>query len=113
MATVAYIPNDPLATGGPAPRHIRPRGFPRGDLARFDIQPKAPAGDYPVHTPQFDYWQTRTALALGLKAWQQLDGTYLRRWFGDKSSLPVHTNAGDKLNAFYDRESLQFFAHTF
>jgi hypothetical protein len=113
MAKVAYIPNDPLASGGPEMRRISPKPFPSGATARFDVQPPARAGEYPPHTAEFDYWQARTALIDGLRLWQQIDGAYLPRWWGNQATLPVLTNAGDDLNAFYDRASLQFFAHTF
>ena len=64
-------------------------------------------------TPEFDYWQTLTALAAGLRNWKTIDGQLLHRWYGNQKTLPVLTNNGDDLNAFYDRSSLQFFAHTF
>jgi hypothetical protein len=77
------------------------------------VQPSASAGLFSQHTPEFDFWQTQTSLILGLRRWRELDGTYLPRWFGNQAVLPVLTNAGDDLNAFYDRSSLQFFSHTF
>lgn len=112
MPTVSYTPNDPLAVGGPPQRKVAVAKFPAG-AAKFSVEPAAAAGTYQPHTPQFDFWQTQTALIAGLKAWKAVDGKYLKRWFGDQSTLPVLTNAGDDLNAFYDRSSLQFFAHTF
>jgi hypothetical protein len=113
MAPVRYIPNDPLAIGGPATRSTTARRYPRGDIAKFDVSPKARAGKYDPHTPEFQHWQAKLALIAGLHMWRQVDGTYLRRWFGDQRILPVLTDAGDDLNAFYDRASLQFFSHTF
>src|SRR6266542_3290004 len=106
MATVAYTPNDPLAVGGPPQRKVTPGRFPAGS-AKFSVQPTAAAGAYQPHTPEFDYWQTQLALIAGLQTWKAVDGKYPKRWFGDQTSLPVHTNAGDDLNAFYDRASLQ------
>ena len=113
MATIAYTPNDPLASGGPPARHIRPSRLPSGDVATFKVQPSAVAGTYPPLTPEYDYWQTLTALVAGLKTWKAIEGSPLHRWFGNQKTLPVLTNSGDDLNAFYDRSSLQFFAHTF
>ena len=113
MAKVTYVPNDPLAVGGPPTRSTTPRNYPRGDIAKFDITPKAVAGTYDPHTPEFQYWQAKLGLVDGLRTWRQMDGRYLRRWFGDQKVLPVLTDAGDDLNAFYDRASLQFFSHTF
>lgn len=111
MATVVYLPNDPLAADGPPPRKVAPGKFPSG--ARFRVEPTATPGTYKPLTPQFDYWQAQTSLIAGLRTWKAIDGKALPRWFGNKASLPALTNAGDDLNAFYDRSSLQFFSHTF
>jgi hypothetical protein len=113
MATVVFIPNDPLASGGPPARTVAPARLPRGDVATYRIKPAATPATYPPHSPGFDHFQTRAALAIGLRNWKAIDGQPLRRWFGDQKSLPVLTNSGDDLNAFYDRQSLQFFSHTF
>ncbi|MFL5757076.1 MAG: hypothetical protein ACJ77N_12350 [Chloroflexota bacterium] len=112
MGNVAFIPNDPLASGGPGPMTVKPRTFPRTG-AGWVVQPSAAAGQYEPHTPDFDFWQTQEALIRGLAAWRQWDGKPLPAWQGSRKKLPVQTNAGDDLNAFYDRQSLQFFAHTF
>lgn len=113
MPTVTYTPNDPLASGGPPNRQVRPGRFPSGNVATHRIQPVAPAGTYQPHTPGFEYWQALTALTSGLRNWKAINGTALSRWYGNKQTLPVLTNNGDDLNAFYDRSSLQFFSHTF
>ncbi len=113
MATVSYTPNDPLASGGPPTRSTTVQNYPPGDIAKFDVQPTATAGKYPPHTAEFQFWQAKLALISGLRTWKQLDGTYLRRWYGDQRQLPVLTDNGDDLNAFYDRASLQFFSHTY
>lgn len=113
MANVSYTPNDPLASGGPPTRSTVAQNYPPGDIAKFDVQPTATAGKYPPHTPEFQFWQAKLALISGLRTWKQLDGSYLRRWFGDQRQLPVLTDNGDDLNAFYDRASLQFFSHTY
>jgi hypothetical protein len=114
MANVSYMPNDPLATGGPPQRSTATQNYPAGDVAKFDVQPEARPGKYPQHTPEYQFWQAKLALIIGLKTWRTVNnGTYLRRWFGDQRVLPVWTDAGDDLNAFYDRQSLQFFSHTY
>jgi hypothetical protein len=100
MATVSYQPNDPLASGGPPSRSTA-------------AQNSATPGKYRQHTPEYQFWQAKLALIAGLRAWKQHDGTYLRRWYGDQRVLPVWTDAGDDLNAFYDRASLQFFSHSY
>ena len=113
MPTVAYTPNDPLASGGPPNRQVAAGRFPGGNVATHRIQPAAAAGTYPPHTPGFEYWQALTALNSGLRNWKAINGSALVRWYGDRQTLPVLTDNGDDLNAFYDRSSLQFFSHTF
>jgi len=113
MTPIQFIPNDPMASGGPPMRRIAPPGYPSGGSARFDVRPSAPAGLYAPGTPAFAFWQTQTALIRGLRAWRGLEGSSLSRWQGNRRVLPVHTRAGDDLNAFYDRASLQFFSHAF
>lgn len=112
MPTVLYYPNDPIAAGGPPARNIAPEKFPATG-AKFSVQPTAKPGTYKPLTPEFDFWQTQTALIAGLRTWKAMDGKSFPKFFGNKTTLPVLTNAGDDLNAFYNRDSLQFFAHTF
>jgi hypothetical protein len=112
-ATVTFVINDPLASGGPPIRSVSAGNYPPGDIAKFDIKPSATPGKYDPLTPEFDYWQTKLALIGGLRTWKTLTGSYLDRWWGNQSALPVMTDAGDDLNAFYDRSSLQFFSHGF
>ena len=110
-ATVSFVPNDPLASGGPPTRSVSAGNYPPGDIAKFDVLPAAKPGKYPPLTPEFDYWQTKLALIGGLRMWKTMTGSFLPRWWGDQRALPVLTDAGDDLNAFYDRSSLQFFSH--
>jgi hypothetical protein len=112
MAAVAFVPNDPLASGGPPNRQIPPGRFPSG-AATYRIKPTASPATYAPHTSGFDYFQTQAALIIGLRNWKAIDGQLLAAWYGNQKSLPVFTDNGDDLNAFYDRNSLQFFSHTF
>jgi hypothetical protein len=109
---ITYVPNDPLASGGPATASVSPRAKPTGS-AGFDIRPSAPSAVYAPHSEGFDYWQSRNALYLGLAAWRDVAGGPAGPWYGNRSTLPVLTDAGDDLNAFYDRRGLQFFHHSF
>ena len=109
---ITYIPNDPLAGGGPASGSVSPRPQPKGSVG-FDIRPSAPSAVYQPHTEGFDYWQSRNALHLGLAAWSDVAGVPAGPWYGNRSTLPVLTDAGDDLNAFYDRRGLQFFHHSY
>ena len=112
MARIAFVPNDPMAVDGPPLRRIAPLAYPAGSGARVDVRPSAPAAIHPRGTPEFAFWQTRTALIRGLHTWRALAGSNLASWQPGRV-LPVRTNAGDDLNAFYDRASLQFFSHRF
>ena len=83
MATVSYVPNDPLASGGPPTRSTRASNYPRGDIAKFDIQPTAVAGKFDPHTPEFQYWQAklgadRRAACMAPDRWP-LPATLVRR----------------------------------
>jgi hypothetical protein len=111
MPQIRFVPNDPGAAGAPT-RSIAPPATPAGSAA-VTVSGAAPAGLYPPHTSAFDHWQAQTALIRGLRRWRDLDGSYLARWQGKRSTLPVNTDAGDDLNAFYDRRGLQFFTHTY
>jgi len=101
-----------MAVGGPPAHNVRAAAQPRSS-AGFDIQPEAGPGVYPRQTAEFDFWQVREALIKGLKLWRAVDGSYPPAWFGNQARLKVLTDAGDDLNAFYDRRSLQFFHHQF
>ena len=113
MARIQFIPTDPMAAGGPPMRRIEAPAYPSGSFARFDVRPAAPAAIYAPGSREFACWQTQTALIRGLRTWRALEGSYLASWQGRRRVLPVRTNAGDDLNAFYDRASLQFFSHRF
>jgi hypothetical protein len=112
VATVAYIPNDPLASGGPPLRNVVAKRQPTHS-AGFDLRPAVTAGVYQPDTPEFGFWQSQEALIRGLRTWKDITGAYPRAWFGGQRRLVVLTDAGDDLNAFYDRRSLQFFHHEF
>jgi hypothetical protein len=112
LATVAYIPNDPLASGGPPLRTVTAKRQPTRS-AGFELRPKVAPGVYQPDTPEFGYWQAQEALIRGLRAWREVTGAYPEAWFGGQKRLIVLTDAGDDLNAFYDRRSLQFFHHQF
>jgi hypothetical protein len=112
MANVSYIPNDPLASGGPAIQQVRASRQPLRS-AGFDIQPAAGPGTYQPQTPEFAFWQVNEALVRGLKVWRDATGAYPSSWYGGQPRLRVLTDAGDDLNAFYDRRSLQFFHHAY
>jgi hypothetical protein len=82
-----------------------------GGVLAIAIKGKAPAaGQYAQNTPQFRYWTAADALARGIAFWSRIlpAGT---RWFTG-AKLPVTLDAGEDLNAYYDRAGLNFFHRT-
>lgn len=78
---------------------------------QFAIDAAAPPPAlYDQHTPEFRYWATVDALKRGVTFWSSVipKGT---TWFRGKT-LDVRVDAGDKLNALYNRASLTFFHST-
>src|SRR5688572_25416033 len=105
---IRFIPNDPLADGGPRVREQEPRPDPPAGRARF-APPNgtgAPAlGLHPVGSAEFLYWQCREAALATLEAWERIDRP-LARWQRGPDPLPLAHDAGDGINASYDRSAL-------
>lgn len=77
------------------------------------IEEAAPAqGDGRPGTAEFRYWTAADALRRASDYWGSLlpQGTGWHPTVGDR--LTVTLDAGDDLNAYYDREGLRFFHHT-
>lgn len=101
--------DDPGAPDESPARSPEARPVPslRGTLA-VTIKGKAPAaGRYAQKTPQFRYWTAADALARGVQFWSRILPS-TARWFTG-ASLPVVLDAGEDLNAYYDRRGLNFF----
>lgn len=85
------------------------RPSPTLTLAPLSLQiqgaPPKPAV-YPTGTPNFRYWAAADALRRAKDFWKHHlpDGS---EWHGGPT-LEVHLDAGDDLNAYYDRKSLTF-----
>lgn len=102
-ATIDAWEDDPAA-GVHAPRPV-----PQLDQAplAFRIAGKAPpAAVYAVGTPEFRYWTAVEALRRGADFWARI--VPLTKWqVGPR--LTVLLDAGQDLNAYYDRAALNFF----
>jgi hypothetical protein len=102
---------------GAPPTDRAPILRPLPDLAAFPL-PVAIAGaaprqdDYPPHTPGFWYWAAADALRRAADYWGSVlpDGTAWHPTVGER--LTAQLDAGDDLNAYYDREGLRFFSHS-
>jgi len=109
---INFIPNDPMA-GGTAPA-MRPQG-PRPDRpagrAGFTYTNAVADGQYAIGTSEFLFWQCREAALAALDTWETFAGN-LTAWSNeaaDQNRLPLLQDAGNVLNAFYDRQSFSFF----
>lgn len=106
---IRIFPNDPEATVGLVPAT---------PVAPLDADPSyviegrryAPA-PYDPGTLAFQYWQGETALRRTIRVWEDLFDRDFAAWH-DARPLRVRLRAGQDLNAFYDRASLQFFYDT-
>jgi hypothetical protein len=111
---INFIPNDPLAQAGVSMRQVTPRPDRTAAQAGFTFFDAVAEGVFQPGTPQFLFWQCREAALLAVEVWERLHGP-LREWSSeavDPKRLQLVQNAGIRLNAFYDRESLAFFEHT-
>jgi hypothetical protein len=109
MAKVAFIPNDPLAgTSAPPLRKKAKRKNRPAARASFTL-PTAPAEDvFEPGTPEFLFWQCREASLAALASWETYAGPHTR-WQGNRKKIQLVPDAGNDLNAFYDRDSVTFF----
>ncbi|MGH9280679.1 MAG: hypothetical protein ACRD12_21625, partial [Acidimicrobiales bacterium] len=101
--------DDPMSTGAvPIERPV-----PQMPRARFKLDWQGlipPAGLHPPGSVQFRWWVAAEALVRTIDFWLPLlppRSTWQR---GDR--LTIRLDAGDNLNAFYDRASLTFFHAT-
>jgi len=111
---INFIPNDPLTVDILPMRKVTPRADRPAGRAGITLTGVAP-GRYPQTTPQFVAWQARQAAILAIEAWEAVLGTPLTSWSteaSDPASLLLKYDAGQDLNAYYDRETLSFFHAT-
>src|SRR5271165_1185673 len=111
---INFIPNDPLATGSVPMRNREPLANRKSGQAGFTFVAASPAALFDPGTADFLFWQSREAALAAIQMWETLNGP-LKQW-GAKTANPdkleLLPDAGDDLNAFYDRQSLSFFHHT-
>ena len=104
--TIHAWEDDPLSAGAaPIERPVPALPKARTKLA-FDVA-QPPAGVYDAGTPEFRWWTAADTLVRTLAFWTPLlpKGTTWQRG----AELTVRLDAGDKLNAFYNRQTLTFF----
>ncbi|MDX2593092.1 MULTISPECIES: hypothetical protein [Streptomyces] len=113
MPTVLVYEDDPgfppqvhMPVPHPVP-HLDSRPFP---MAIADPAPQ-PDGAGPG-TEAFRYWVAADGLSRAGQTWGPLVPAGTRWHASVGSALTAHLDAGDDLNAFYDRKGLWFFRHT-
>lgn len=109
---INFIPNDPRAgAAAPALRSQAKRPTRPAGRSGFVYSNTSPEGLAQPGTPKFLFWQAREAAILAVNAWEASAGPHLA-WQGNRRKLPLLQDAGEDLNAFYDRSSFSFFHQT-
>lgn len=112
---INFIPNDPLTVDILPMRRVTPKKDRPAGRAGITLTGAIAAARYPEGTPEFVAWQARQAAILAIEAWEAVLGTPLTSWSqeaGNPASLLLKYDAGQDLNAYYDRETLSFFHAT-
>lgn len=110
--SINYIPNDPRAgSAAPGLRVQSKRPNRPATKSGFTFTNTSPEGTFAPGTPQFLFWQCREAALAAVEAWEASAGVH-KRWQGNRKKLPLRQDAGQDLNAFYDRSSFSFFHQT-
>ena len=106
---INFIPNDPRA-GAAAPQLQSKTKRPTRPASRsgFVYSNTSVEGVAPPGTPKFLFWQTRDAGIAAVNAWEASAGAHTA-WQGNRKKLALLQDAGQDLNAFYDRASFSFF----
>ena len=106
---INFIPNDPSAgSTAPAMRVKTARSNRPASKSGFIFSGTSPQAIAAPGTPQFLFWQCREGALAALEAWEASAGAH-KRWQGNRKKLQLLQDAGEDLNAFYDRASFSFF----
>jgi len=101
--------DDPMSEGATPIERPVPT-FPKARMKLvFDVA-QPPPGLYDPGTPEFRWWTMAESLSRAVAFWQPLLPKSTTWQQG--SQLTVRLDAGDKLNAFYNRQTLSFFHAT-
>jgi hypothetical protein len=107
--SIRFIPNDPSAgPSAPGARTQPKRSNRSASRAGFTFEDTIREGTYDEGTPEFLFWQCREAALSTLDTWEAFADP-LTFWQGRRKRLPLLQDAGDDLNAYYDRGRFAFF----
>jgi Fungalysin metallopeptidase (M36) len=110
---INFIPNDPDAgAAAPGMRRKDPSPNRPSSSSGFTFSNQSAEGEADPGTPQFLFWQAREAAIAAVAAWEACAGQTHTAWQGNRKKLPLLQDAGEDLNAFYDRASFSFFHET-
>ena len=106
---INFIPNDPSAGPTAPAMRVKPARSNRpASKSGFVFSGASPQAIAAPGTPQFLFWQCREGAIAALEAWEASAGAH-KRWQGNRRKLQLLQDAGEDLNAFYDRASFSFF----
>jgi hypothetical protein len=109
---INFIPNDPRAGAAAPAMRVQPSRANRpATRSGFVFTGATPEGTLAPGTSGFLFWQCREAAIAAIEAWEASAGSH-SRWQGNRSTLALRQDAGEDLNAFYDRASFSFFHRT-
>ena len=107
--SINFIPNDPSAASSAPPKRSQPKHANRGSTrSDFALSNQSSEGEYETGTPEFLFWQCREAALLAIDAWESVAGPHTR-WQGKRKKIPLQQDAGQDMNAYYDRAGVSFF----
>ncbi len=112
---INYIPNDPQAGPVPPMRRTTARPDRASGRAGYAVAGTDPEKVYDPGTAGFVRWQARQAAIVAVETWEKALGAPITSWAADATNpqqLVVEPDAGDDINAYYDRTSLAFYHHT-
>ncbi|MGV0743832.1 hypothetical protein [Mycolicibacterium sp. XJ870] len=109
---INFIPNDPLVVDAVPMRRVTARPERAAGTAGIALASNTSEGTFDPGSPDFVVWQARQASILAIEAWEEVLGQPLASWAQDAVNpalLMLIPDAGEEVNAYYDRESLSFF----
>ena len=109
---INFIPNDPLTVDVLPMRRAAARPDRPASRAGITVAGNAAEGRFDLGEPEFVAWQARQAAILALEAWEEVLDKPLSSWAQESAnpaSLMLIPDAGEDVNAYYDRETLSFF----
>jgi hypothetical protein len=106
---IRFLPNDPLVLPLLPPREQPPRPDPAGGQVGFSYAAEINEDVYPLDSAEFRFWQCREAALATLETWAAL-APPPTLWQNGQRLLPLQHDAGQGLNAHYDRTAVAFLA---